>query len=58
MITSNKLARELRREIARDEVEITVLDKESVNINQGGFTFLPFEFYTVDDIRRRKNKVD
>jgi sulfide:quinone oxidoreductase len=57
MIASNKLARELRKEIAKDEVEVTVLDKESININQGGFTFIPFEFYTVDDITRSKTKL-
>jgi len=56
-IVANKLARDLRREIARDEVEITILDKSDMNINQAGFTFVPFGFYTPDDIRRPRRKL-
>lgn len=56
-IVANKLARELRREIAKDELEITILDKNDVNMNQAGFTFLPFELYTLDDITRARTKL-
>jgi sulfide:quinone oxidoreductase len=49
-IVANKLARELRREIAKGEVEVTILDKNTVNTNQAGFTFIPFGLYTPGDI--------
>ncbi len=51
-VVANKLAREFRRDISRDKLEITILDRNDVNINQGGFTFLPFGLYTPDDITR------
>jgi len=35
-IVANKVSRELRREIARGKLEVTVLDKDDVNTNQGG----------------------
>jgi sulfide:quinone oxidoreductase len=54
---ANKLAREFRQEIAKDEVEITILDRNDVNINQGGFTFIPFGLYTPEDISRPRKKV-
>ncbi len=55
-IITNKLARELRCEIAKNQLSITVLDKNEININQGGFTFIPFSLYSVEDIsRKRKN---
>jgi len=53
-IIANKLARELRREIAGDKLQITVLDKNETNINQGGFTFIPFGLYSAEDISRRR----
>jgi len=56
-IASNKLARELRREIAKGEVEITILDKNDTNVNQGGFTFLPFGLYTPEDIMRPRKRL-
>ncbi|RLG40738.1 MAG: hypothetical protein DRO05_05635, partial [Thermoproteota archaeon] len=56
-IVANKLARDLRREIAKDEVEIKILDKNDVSVNQAGFTFIPFGFYTPDDIRRPRRKL-
>jgi sulfide:quinone oxidoreductase len=56
-ITANKLARELRREIADNQVEVTVLDKDDVNTNQAGFTFIPFGLYTEEDIRRPRRKL-
>jgi sulfide:quinone oxidoreductase len=54
---ANKLAREFRQEIAKDKVEITILDRNEVNINQGGFTFIPFGLYTPEDISRPRKKV-
>lgn len=56
-IAANKMARELRREIARGEVQITILDKNDVNTNQGGFTFIPFGLYTPEDIRRPRREL-
>lgn len=56
-IVANKLSKELRREIAKEEVEITLLDKEEVSTNQAGFTFIPFGLYTPDDIRRSRGKL-
>jgi len=56
-IVANKLSRELRNEIARDEVEIKILDKDNTNINQAGFTFLPFGLYAVEDIMRSRNRL-
>jgi len=53
-IVANKLARELRREIARDEVSITVLDKDGVTIqlNKGKVNFV-FDAYIETDYEHR-----
>lgn len=52
-IIANKLARELRKEIARDELRVTVLDKSEHNaVNRAGFTFVPFGFYGAQDLIR------
>ncbi|WP_094228108.1 NAD(P)/FAD-dependent oxidoreductase [Methanolobus psychrotolerans] len=56
-VVANILARTFRNKIARDELEVTVLDKNDININQGGFTFIPFELYTPEDITRPRNKL-
>lgn len=56
-IAANKIARELRKEIAKGEVEITLLDKDNENINQAGFTFLPFGFLTKNDIVRPRKSL-
>ena len=56
-VVTNKMARELKQEIAKDEVEITIMDKNDMNINQGGFTFIPFGLYTPEDISRPRKKV-
>jgi sulfide:quinone oxidoreductase len=56
-VVANKLAREFRKKIAKDELEITVLDKTDTSINQGGFTFLPFGLYTPEDIIRKRSKL-
>lgn len=37
---ANKLAREFRRDIARDKLEITILDRNDVNINQAGWLYI------------------
>jgi len=46
------LARDLRAEIARGEVSVTVLDKSPMAVNQAGFTFVPFGYYTKEDLVR------
>jgi sulfide:quinone oxidoreductase len=56
-VVANVLAREFRNKIAKDELEVIILDKNDTNINQGGFTFIPFELYTPEDITRPRNKL-
>ncbi len=56
-VVANKLAREFRREIAQDRVEITMLDRSEVFVNQGGFTFIPFGLYTPEDIIRPRREL-
>ena len=56
-IVANKIARELRREIAKGKLEVTVLDKDDENTNQGGFTFIPFNLYAPEDITRARSKL-
>lgn len=56
-IAANKLARELRWEISEDKLEVTILDKDEVNVNQGGFTFIPFGLYTPEDITCSRHKL-
>jgi len=53
-IVANKLARELRRDITRNSVNITLLDKDEVAINRAGFTFVPFGYLTREDLVRKK----
>ncbi|WP_370572460.1 FAD-dependent oxidoreductase, partial [Methanomethylovorans sp.] len=56
-VVANILAREFRNKIAKEELEITILDKSDININQGGFTFIPFELYTPEEITRPRKKL-
>lgn len=56
-IVANKIARELRRDIAEGKLEVTVLDKDDLNTNQGGFTFIPFGLYAPEDITRPRSKL-
>ena len=56
-IVANKVSRELRREIARGKYEITVLDKEKINKNPAGYTFIPFHLLSQEDITRPMNTV-
>ncbi len=51
-MVANKLSREFRREIAKGELEVTLLDKSSMGINRAGFTFIPFGYYASDDLVR------
>ncbi|RLG60272.1 NAD(P)/FAD-dependent oxidoreductase [Candidatus Geothermarchaeota archaeon] len=55
-IVANKLARELRREIAKGEIEITLLDRDEISVNQAGFTFVPYGLYTKEDIMKPRRK--
>lgn len=56
-IAANKLARELRREIARGEIEITLLDKSVTSVNKAGFTFIPFGLYNKGDVVKERRLV-
>ena len=57
LIVANKLARELRKEIAKDEIEIIILDKSNTAINKAGFTFVPFGYLTEQDLLRDKKSL-
>jgi len=56
-IVANKVSRELRRDIAGDKYEITVLDKEEVNRNPAGYTFIPFHLLAPEDMTRPMSMV-
>jgi sulfide:quinone oxidoreductase len=56
-IVANKVAREMRREIARGEVGITVLDKNPTSTNQAGFTFIPTGLCGQDEITRPRRSL-
>ncbi len=56
-IVANKLARELRVEIAKDEVDIRILDKDRTAINMAGLTFVPFGYLTKRDLTRDKESL-
>jgi len=51
-IVANKVSREMRHEIARGELDITILDRSETSYNQGGYTFIPFGLLTPEDITR------
>lgn len=57
LIVGNKLARELRNEIAKDQVEILILDKSEMAVNKAGFTFVPFGYLTEQDLIRNKKSL-
>lgn len=54
---ANAVAGDLRREIARGEVAVTVLDRHATLTNQAGFTFVPFGLYGEDDLTRHHSQV-
>ena len=56
-IVANKLARELRRNIAKDRVKVTLLDRDRMAINRAGFTFVPFGYLTKEDLVRDKKSL-
>jgi len=56
-IIANKITRELRREIAKGEYSVTVLDKSETTYNPAGYTFLPFDLLAPEDIMRPVKRV-
>jgi len=57
-IVANKLAKDLRSEIAKGKVKITALDRsECCTTNQAGFTFVPFGLFSPEDLMRPMKKV-
>jgi sulfide:quinone oxidoreductase len=56
-IVANKVSRELRRDIAEDKLKVAILDKNDMNINPAGFTFIPFHLLAPEDIMRPMSKV-
>jgi sulfide:quinone oxidoreductase len=56
-IVANKVTRELRKEIAEDKYNVTVLDKNNVGLNPAGFTFIPFHLLAPEDIQRPFNRI-
>lgn len=51
-VMANRLVRALRRDIARGETFITVVDPEPQHIYQPGLLFIPFGVYTREDVLR------
>jgi sulfide:quinone oxidoreductase len=56
-IVANKVTKELRREIAKGDYSVTVLDKSEIAFNPAGYTFLPFHLLAPEDIQRPMKKV-
>ena len=56
-IVANKVAREMRHEIAGGEIGITVLDKNPNSVNQAGFTFIPTGLCSTDEIVRPRRSL-
>jgi sulfide:quinone oxidoreductase len=56
-IVTNKVTKELRKEIAKDNYSVTVLDKSKTAFNPAGYTFLPFHLLAPEDIKRPMKKV-
>ena len=56
-IVANKVTRELRKDIAKEKLKVAILDKNEMNINPAGFTFIPFHLIAQEDIIRPMNKV-
>lgn len=56
-IVANKVTRELRNEIAKDNYSVTVLDKNDTAVNPAGFTFIPFHLLSPEDITRPISKI-
>ncbi|MHC1624622.1 MAG: NAD(P)/FAD-dependent oxidoreductase [Methermicoccaceae archaeon] len=52
IVLSNKLARDLRREIAGGKLEVLLLDKSDIYTNAAVCTFLPFDLYTTEEASR------
>ncbi|MCD4735452.1 MAG: FAD-dependent oxidoreductase [Bacteroidales bacterium] len=49
------MANKMRKDLPRDEWDITVLDKEKTHFYQPGFLFIPFGYYDVNDVVKPKN---
>jgi sulfide:quinone oxidoreductase len=56
-IVANKVTRELRKEIAKGDYSVTVLDKNATAYNPAGYTFMPFHLLAPEDIKRPMKKV-
>ncbi|HPJ58348.1 MAG TPA: FAD/NAD(P)-binding oxidoreductase [Bacteroidales bacterium] len=48
------MANKMRKELARDEWKITVVDQEKTHYYQPGFLFIPFGYYKRDDVTKPK----
>lgn len=49
------MANKMRKELARDEWDITVVDQEKTHYYQPGFLFIPFGYYNEKDVIKPKN---
>jgi len=49
------MANKLRKDLPRDEWEITIIDQEKIHYYQPGFLFLPFGMYQESDVIKPKN---
>jgi len=49
------MANKMRKKLARDEWDITIVDQFKTHYYQPGFLFIPFGIYTKDDVVKPKN---
>jgi sulfide:quinone oxidoreductase len=49
------MANKMRKELPRDEWEITIVDQEKIHYYQPGFLFIPFGMYQEKDVIKPKN---
>ena len=50
------MANLLNKRLDKEDWSITVIDKDNVHYYQPGFLFIPFGFYTADQITKKKSK--
>ena len=49
------MANKMRKELPRDEWNITIIDQEKIHYYQPGFLFIPFGMYQEKDVIKPKN---
>ena len=49
------MANKMRKDLPRDEWDITIIDQEKIHYYQPGFLFIPFGMYQEKDVIKPKN---